>query len=134
MEVAEAVAGAGAEAVTLINTLKAMVIDVGSGGPGAGFGCGWRRALGPGHPPGGRADGLRRTRGPADLPIVGVGGVPRGTDAVEMLMAGAYAVQVGTASFADPRSAGIVRSRSGTLVLGATAYRGSSDRKAWHMG
>ena len=39
-----------------------------------------------------------------ELPIVGVGGVARGVDAIELLMAGASAVQVGTASFADPRS------------------------------
>ena len=44
-----------------------------------------------------------------DLPIVGVGGVARGVDAVELLLAGASAVQVGTASFADPRSVGRVR-------------------------
>jgi dihydroorotate dehydrogenase (NAD+) catalytic subunit len=39
-----------------------------------------------------------------DLPIVGVGGVVTGADAVELLLAGASAVQVGTATFADPRA------------------------------
>jgi len=39
-----------------------------------------------------------------DLPIVGVGGVACGADAVELLLAGANAVQVGTATFADPRA------------------------------
>jgi dihydroorotate dehydrogenase (NAD+) catalytic subunit len=39
-----------------------------------------------------------------DLPIVGVGGVTDGATAVEMLLAGASAVQVGTATFADPRA------------------------------
>jgi dihydroorotate dehydrogenase (NAD+) catalytic subunit len=39
-----------------------------------------------------------------DLPIVGVGGVASGDDAVELLLAGASAVQVGTATFADPRA------------------------------
>jgi dihydroorotate dehydrogenase (NAD+) catalytic subunit len=39
-----------------------------------------------------------------DLPIVGVGGVASGSDAVELLLAGAAAVQVGTATFADPRA------------------------------
>ena len=38
------------------------------------------------------------------LPIVGVGGVASGWDAVELMLAGASAVQVGTATFADPRS------------------------------
>ena len=39
-----------------------------------------------------------------DLPIVGVGGVVTGWDAVELMLAGACAVQVGTATFADPRA------------------------------
>ena len=39
-----------------------------------------------------------------EIPIVGVGGVARGVDAIELMMAGASAIQVGTASFADPRS------------------------------
>jgi dihydroorotate dehydrogenase (NAD+) catalytic subunit len=38
------------------------------------------------------------------VPIVGVGGVRTGLDAVELLLAGAHAVQVGTATFADPRA------------------------------
>ncbi len=38
------------------------------------------------------------------LPVIGVGGVATGTDAVELLLAGASAVQVGTATFADPRA------------------------------
>ncbi len=39
-----------------------------------------------------------------DLPIVGVGGVATGWEAAELMIAGAQAVQVGTASFADPRA------------------------------
>jgi dihydroorotate dehydrogenase (NAD+) catalytic subunit len=39
-----------------------------------------------------------------DVVIVGVGGVANGADAVELLLAGASAVQVGTATFADPRA------------------------------
>jgi dihydroorotate dehydrogenase (NAD+) catalytic subunit len=42
------------------------------------------------------------------LPIIGVGGVSTAWDAVELILAGASAVQVGTASFADPRAAGHV--------------------------
>jgi dihydroorotate dehydrogenase (NAD+) catalytic subunit len=45
-----------------------------------------------------------------DAGIVGVGGVARGVDAVELLEAGADAVQVGTATFADPRAPGRVLS------------------------
>ncbi len=41
-----------------------------------------------------------------DLPIVGVGGIAKASDAVELMLAGASAVQVGTATFADPRAVG----------------------------
>ena len=44
-----------------------------------------------------------------DAPIVGVGGVSSGEDAVAMLMAGANAVEVGTATFANPRAPWIVQ-------------------------
>jgi dihydroorotate dehydrogenase (NAD+) catalytic subunit len=40
-----------------------------------------------------------------DIPVVGIGGIASGRDAVEYLLAGATAVQVGTASFADPCAA-----------------------------
>ncbi|MFP5489423.1 MAG: dihydroorotate dehydrogenase, partial [Acidimicrobiia bacterium] len=43
-----------------------------------------------------------------DLPIVGVGGVADGWDAAELMIVGAQAVQVGTATFADPRAPAIV--------------------------
>jgi dihydroorotate dehydrogenase (NAD+) catalytic subunit len=38
------------------------------------------------------------------IPVVGMGGILRGEDAAEFMMAGATAVQVGTASYADPRA------------------------------
>ena len=104
--IAEAAASAGAEAVTLINTVLGMAIDVETrtrrlGGGGGGL-------SGPAiHPVAVRAVHDVHAALP-DLPIVGVGGVARGIDAVELLMAGASAVQVGTASFADPRSVGRV--------------------------
>jgi dihydroorotate dehydrogenase (NAD+) catalytic subunit len=44
-----------------------------------------------------------------EAPIVGVGGVATGEDAVELLLAGACAIQVGTATFAEPRAAARVR-------------------------
>ncbi len=104
--IAEAAASAGAEAVTLINTVLGMAIDVETrtrrlGGGGGGL-------SGPAiHPVAVRAVHDVHAALP-DLPIIGVGGVARGVDAVELLMAGASAVQVGTASFADPRSVGRV--------------------------
>ena len=101
-EVAGAVHEAGAEAVTLVNTLLGMVIDpvtgayrIGSGERGGGL-------SGPAiHPVAVRTvHDVHRAR--PDLPIVGVGGVASGADALELVRAGASAVQVGTANFDDP--------------------------------
>jgi dihydroorotate dehydrogenase (NAD+) catalytic subunit len=102
VEVADAVRGAGAEAVTLVNTLLGMVIDPDTLRPALGNGGGGLsgRAI---HPVAVRA--VHDVRSAlADLPIVGVGGVASGWDAAELLVAGADAVQVGTATFADPRA------------------------------
>jgi len=102
VEVARAAAGAGAEAVTLVNTVMGMVLDVERRRPLLGGGGGG--LSGPAiHPVAVRAVYDCRSALP-DLPIVGVGGVGSGRDAIELMMAGAQAVQVGTASFADPRS------------------------------
>ncbi len=109
VEVAAAVSEAGAEAVTLINTLKAMVIDTTTARPALGSGAAGGGLSGAAiHPVAVRTVFDVRAALP-DLPIVGVGGVTTAADAVEMLMAGADAVQVGTASFAEPRSADMVR-------------------------
>ena len=102
VEVAEAVHGAGAEAVTLINTLLGMVIDPDTLRPALGNGGGGLsgRAI---HPVAVRAVyDVRQAL--ADLPIIGVGGVSTGWEAAELMLSGAQAVQVGTASFADPRA------------------------------
>ena len=56
-----------------------------------------------------------------DLPIVGVGGVADGRTAVELLLAGASAVQVGTANFYDPRAA----QRLAGALPGALAHLGA---------
>jgi dihydroorotate dehydrogenase (NAD+) catalytic subunit len=100
VEIAAAVAEAGAQAVTLINTMLAMVIDpktlrpvLGNGGGGLSG-----RAI---HPIAVRAVHDVHQALP-NLPIIGVGGVASGWDAAEMLVAGASAVQVGTATFAHP--------------------------------
>lgn len=102
VEVAAAVAEAGAEAVTLINTLLGLVIDPETWRPALGNGGGGLsgRAI---HPVAVRAVHDVRSAHP-DLPIIGVGGVASGWDAAELLIVGADAVQVGTATFADPRA------------------------------
>lgn len=105
VEVAGAALDAGSEAVVLINTVLGMVIDVerrrpvlGSQGAGGGL-------SGPAiHPVAVRAVYDVRTTHP-DAAIIGVGGVMNAEDAIELLMAGANAIQVGTATFRDPRAA-----------------------------
>lgn len=102
--VAAAAQAAGAEAVTLVNTVMAMSIDPGSRRFRLGSGPRGGGLSGPAiHPVAVRAVFDVHQALP-DLPIVGVGGVARGTDAAELLLAGASAVQVGTATFADPRA------------------------------
>lgn len=101
--IAEAVAAAGADAVSLVNTFQGIAID-------------WRRR----RPVlGGVTGGLS---GPAikplalrvvfqvaqavDVPIIGIGGIQNLDDVLEFLVAGASAVQIGTANFYDPGLAG----------------------------
>lgn len=102
VDVAGACSEAGAEAVTLINTLLGLTFDRDTLQPSLGNGGGGLsgRAV---HPVAVRAVYDVRQAHP-ELPIVGVGGVATGWDAVELMVAGAQAVQVGTASFADPRA------------------------------
>jgi len=102
VEVAAAVQQAGAEAVTLINTLLGMVIDPSSRRPVLGAGGGGYSGH-PIHPVAVRTVFDVHAALP-DLPIVGVGGVANGWDAIELVLAGARAVQVGTANFVDPRA------------------------------
>jgi len=100
--IAKAAHSAGADAVTLVNTVLGMAIDTETrtyrlGGGGGGL-------SGPAiHPVAVRAVHDVYAAYP-EIPIIGVGGVARGVDAIELMMAGASAIQVGTASFADPRS------------------------------
>jgi dihydroorotate dehydrogenase (NAD+) catalytic subunit len=100
--IAEAVHDAGAEAVTCVNTLLGLAYDPRTRRPALGAGGGG--LSGPAiHPVAVRVvhDVSRAHPG---LPIVGVGGVATAWDATELLLAGATAVQVGTATFADPRA------------------------------
>jgi dihydroorotate dehydrogenase (NAD+) catalytic subunit len=102
LAVAGAALGAGAEALTLTNTLLGLAIDTERRAPvlGAGGGGLSGDAL---HSVALRAVYDCRAAFP-DAGIVGVGGVSDGEGAVRMLLAGADAVQVGTATLADPRA------------------------------
>lgn len=102
---ARAAEQAGADAVSLVNTFIALAIDPRTRKPriGAGFGG----LSGPAIKP----IALRMVYEAAQavrIPVIGLGGIARGEDAAEFLIAGATAVQVGTASFWDPDSAGRV--------------------------
>jgi len=107
VEVAGAVHDAGADAVTCVNTLLGLAYDPRTLRPtlGAGGGGLSGRAI---HPVAVRAVHDVHAAHP-DLAIVGVGGVTSAWDAVEMFLAGASAVQVGTASFADPGAAATIQ-------------------------
>jgi dihydroorotate dehydrogenase (NAD+) catalytic subunit len=115
IDVAASVVEAGAEAVTCINTLLGLAYDPVTLAPALGAGGGGLsgRAI---HPVAVRAVHDVHAALP-DVPIVGVGGIASAWDAVEMLLAGATAVQVGTASFADPGAAATIQ---GDLVAWAS--------------
>ena len=106
LPIVDAAMRGGAEAVTLVNTVMGMAIDpatrtyrLGNGGGGL---------SGPAiHPIAVRIVHDVHAARP-EVPIVGVGGVASAEDAAELLVAGASAVQVGTATFADPRAPGQV--------------------------
>jgi dihydroorotate dehydrogenase (NAD+) catalytic subunit len=101
-EIAAAARTAGAEGVTLVNTLMGLALDPVTGRPRLGGGGGG--LSGPAlHPVAVRAVYDCRAALP-DAVIIGVGGVSTGEDAAELLVAGANAVQVGTATFVDPRA------------------------------
>lgn len=106
VELARSAVDAGAAGLTLINTVMGLALDPLTGRPRLGGGGGG--LSGPAiHAVAVRSVYEVRDALPA-VPIVGVGGVSNGRDAAELLVAGADAVAVGSASFADPRAAGRV--------------------------
>ena len=102
VEVARAAVDAGADALVLVNTLLGMVIDLETRRPALGNGGGG--VSGPGVFPIALRAIYECHEALPSTPLVGVGGVRSGEDAIAMVMAGASAVEVGTATFADPRA------------------------------
>ena len=107
IEIAGAAIKAGASALVLVNTVLGLGIDIehrrtslANGGGGV---------SGPGILPVSLRAVFDCRAAYPDVAIVGVGGITSGEDAVAMLMAGANAVEVGTASFANPRAAWLVQ-------------------------
>ena len=100
--IARAAEEAGADALSLINTLLGMVIDTDAALPFLGAGVGGLSG------PAIRPLAVRCVHdvaGVVTIPVIGMGGVLTTDDALQFLMAGASAVQVGTATFREPRTA-----------------------------
>jgi len=98
---ARAAQDSGADAISLVNTFVALAIDPYTRRPrlGAGFGG----LSGPAIKPIALRMVYEASRA-VKIPVIGLGGISTGVDAAEFLMAGASAVQVGTANFWDPQS------------------------------
>jgi dihydroorotate dehydrogenase (NAD+) catalytic subunit len=111
--VARAAEHAGADAVSLINTLRGMALDPATGQPWLGGTTGGVSG------PAVRAIALAQVHAVAqvvEIPIVGMGGVQRGRDALDLLRAGASLVAVGTESFRDPAAGSRVAKQLSELL------------------
>ena len=100
-QMAKVAAGSGADALSLINTFLAMSIDVETRKPRL------TNVTGGLSGPAIKPIALRMVYEAAkavSIPIIGMGGIMTPEDAIEFLLAGATAVQIGTASYADPRA------------------------------
>lgn len=99
---ASAAMEAGADAISLVNTIPGLVIDVARRRPALGYGSGG--VSGTALMPVGVLATWKVHRALPDVPLLGIGGVESGQDVVQYLMAGASLVGVGTAAMRDPRA------------------------------
>jgi dihydroorotate dehydrogenase (NAD+) catalytic subunit len=114
----------GADAVSLINTFVALAVDIDRRAPALTNGTGG--LSGPAIKP----IALRMVHevaGAVRIPVIGMGGVASGDDALEFLLVGARAVQVGTASFTDPSAT----TRIATEIATGLRRRGCADVNDW---
>jgi dihydroorotate dehydrogenase (NAD+) catalytic subunit len=109
VEIAGAAIEAGASALVLTNTVLGMSIDIET--RSASLGNGGGGLSGPGIFPVALRSVYECRSAFPDIPIVGVGGISSGEDAIAMMMAGANAVEVGTATFANPRAPWVIQSQ-----------------------
>lgn len=123
VEIAQAAEEAGTDAVALVNTFLAMAVDLETRRPKLGNVYGG--LSGPAIKP----IALRMVHQVASrlkVPVIGMGGIMSGVDALEFLVAGAAAVEVGTASFVDPDAAARIVAEIGSWceAHGVAAVRG----------
>lgn len=128
VEIAASVNDAGARAVTLINTMLGMQVSTDTGRYSLGNGGGGLSGP-PIHPIAVRAVHDVAAALPG-LDIIGVGGVSSGADAVEMMMAGARAVQVGTATFARPDAVRRIRDEAARILAARNCSSWSDVHRA----
>ena len=98
-EIAKAVEAEGADSVSLINTLMGMAIDIERRRPLLSISTGGLSG------PAVKPVALRmvwQVAKAVKIPVVGLGGISTAEDAIEFLMAGATAIEIGTANFIDP--------------------------------
>jgi dihydroorotate dehydrogenase (NAD+) catalytic subunit len=124
VELSRAVMRAGANGLTLLDSPPAMGIDAETLRPSLGPVTGW--LSGPALKPQTLRAVFEVARAMPDVPIVAVGGVRSGRDAVDMLLAGAWAVQVGTATLVDP-SAPVEIARGVALFLKEKRFATPAD-------
>jgi dihydroorotate dehydrogenase (NAD+) catalytic subunit len=111
--IARAAEEGGADAVSLVNTLKATAIDPGTLRPWLGAGRGGLSG------PAIRAVALEQVRlvaASVSIPVIGMGGIESGADALAFIVSGATAVAVGTANFRDPLAGARVRAELESAV------------------
>jgi dihydroorotate dehydrogenase (NAD+) catalytic subunit len=97
---AQTAADAGADGISVVNTLPGLVIDVETRKPALGFGTGG--VSGPGLLPIGVL-ATHKVSKAVKLPVIGVGGISKATDIVQYVIAGASLVAIGTAAMQQPR-------------------------------
>jgi dihydroorotate dehydrogenase (NAD+) catalytic subunit len=113
--VAVAAEEGGADALSLINTLKASAIDPTAGVPALAAGHGGLSG------PAVRPIALQQVRAvvaAVSLPLIGMGGISSGTDAREFIVAGARLVAIGTENFRDPRAGARIAAELATAAPG----------------
>jgi dihydroorotate dehydrogenase (NAD+) catalytic subunit len=101
VEIAKSVAGAGADSISLINTITGMLIDIETRKPKLANITGG--LSGPAIKPVALRMVWQVARS-VNIPVIGIGGICTADDALEFLIAGATAIQVGTANFVNPRA------------------------------